>query len=232
MASYVDITMVWTPAHKGTEGNKAADTLAKEGGNLEQLQHLGLPRAELKRELINGVREKWDQHWERYPHARQTKYFYPTQNKALGKKAMELTRPKLGRYIRIVTGHNNLRYHRSNIDPDINPTCRFCEEVDETFIHFFQDCPALWQDRGEMDFAKPGGYLEFTSPDDLLEFSLQSARVNSALGKIETEEEGSEASQRADTEELSGSDADQVYNQASDSNAEQNEEEEEEELTE
>ena len=106
--------------------------------------------------------------WERYPYARQTKFFYPECNKQLGKLAMELTRLQLGRFIRIITGHNNLLYHRSNIDPDIDPMCRFCREKQETFIHFFTDCPALWRDRQEADYAMPGGQVIFcllyTSP--------------------------------------------------------------------
>ena len=174
------VKMVWVKAHQGNPGNEHADQLAKEGGHIELINHVGLPRAQIKMAIHNGIREKWDQWWLRYPHARQTKFFYPGQNKKFGKEVMGFTRFQLARYIRIVTGHNNLLYHRSNINPDIDQRCRFCEEQKETFIHFFTDCPALWKTREEAEHAQPGGHLEFVSPTQILNFSFQ-PRINAAL---------------------------------------------------
>ena len=66
------------------------------------------------------------------------------------------------------------------MNPDIDQTCRFCSEQKETFIHFFTDCPALWQAREATEHAQPGGILEFVSPNQLLQFSFQ-PKINSAL---------------------------------------------------
>ena len=166
------VYFVWTPGHEGFAGNEEADRLAKAGGKLEYMERLGLPIAELKTEISNGIRLKWDMWWQRYPHARQTKFFYPESDKQMGKLAMELTRPQLGRFIRIITGHNNLLYHRSNIDPDIDPMCRFCGEVQETFIHFFTDCPALWHARNDAQYEQPGGQVSFVNPLQMIKFFL------------------------------------------------------------
>ena len=98
---------------------------------------------------------------------------------------MGLSRRKLGRYIRIATGHNSLRYHRSNIDPDIDPMCRFCQEQQESFIHLVQDCPALWKE--QQDLAASRGEVEegqAYDPDHLLQFSFQD-RIQKALSNKE-----------------------------------------------
>ena len=191
-----------------------ADQLAKEGGKVELIQRVGLPKAEIKMAIRQGIRDKWEQWWNRYPHARQTKFFYPTPNKKFGKEVMNFTRFQLARYIHIVTGHNNLLYHRSNINPDMDQTCRFCGEQKETFIHFFTDCPALWRAREEAEHAEPGGHLTFVSPTQLLNFSFQ-AKVNEALENQQEVDDvwramevvsGSEGAAESDTD--TGSDMD------------------------
>ena len=161
-----------------------ADELAKKGCKLAQPQRLGLPLRELKNQVEAGLREKWDTQWDRYPHARQTKYFYPSQCKEKGKEAMQLTRIKLGRLIKLITGHNNLAYHRSNINPDIDPMCRFCSEAQESFIHLFADCPALWRERRELEGGEYGGAPNYVSPQQVLEFSYI-PRINEALENTE-----------------------------------------------
>ena len=93
---------------------------------------------------------------------------------------MELSRFRLGRYIRIVTGHNNLLYHRSNINPDIDPMCRFCNETQETFIHFISDCPALWQEQRQLQAEVQDQSVYMAPPEALLDFAAN-PRINAAL---------------------------------------------------
>ena len=70
-------------------------------------------------------------------------------------------RLQLGRYIRAVTGHNNLLYHLHNIDPLTSPTCRFCLDGREEFNHLANDCPALWFERQTISAQNP----EHSSPE-------------------------------------------------------------------
>ena len=45
--------------------------------------------------------------------------------------------------VRHITGHNFLRYHRSVIDPTIDPTCRECGAANEESAHLVFDCCPL-----------------------------------------------------------------------------------------
>ena len=125
---------------------------------------------------------------------------------------MQLTRFQLGRYIRIITGHNNLLYHRSNINPDINPMCRFCNETQETFIHFISDCPALWQEQQQLMAEIREGPLHLADPTILLGFANNRC-INAAIESEEYVNRIWELEQSEATE----SDADTVDNMSYDS---------------
>ena len=162
--------------------------MAKKGSTLDFIEDVGVPVADVKSEIDKKIRECWDTMWTRYSHARQTKFFYATQDKAKGKSVMAFSRLQLGRYIRIISGTNNLLYHRSNIDPDINPMCRLCREVQESFIHLITECPALWSEQNA--FRGNCGEIEDGAtnykPEHILDFSYLE-RVNSPLQRPEEE---------------------------------------------
>ena len=172
LATECEVSFVWTKAHVGTAGNERADRLAKAGAELQEIQHIDAPRSSLKAEIDTRIREKWDVEWQRYKHGRQTKFFYPTQDKKKAKQVMGFNRIELGRYIRIVTGHSNLLYHRNNVDPVNNDSiCRFCIEDVETFIHFATDCPARWRERRDNLLVYVGDQLMSLQPQQLLDLA-------------------------------------------------------------
>lgn len=78
---------------------------------------------------------------------------------------------KLGRYIRAVTGHNNLLYHLSNIDSQISPICRFCLGHREEFHHLATDCPPLWQDRHDIS-AQEANTPETWTQHQIIDFTF------------------------------------------------------------
>ena len=143
-----EMEFVWIKSHSGNEHNDAVDTMAKEAA----LNHLPgeniLPSKRYVRDLvIEKLREEWDLQWHEYRDGRQSKIFYTGQDKLRAKEACKLTRRKLSRLIRIVTGHNGLLYHQHNIENSVDPTCRYCENDIESFSHFLLDCPSFDADR-------------------------------------------------------------------------------------
>lgn len=90
---------------------------------------------------------------------------------------------QLGRYIRAVTGHNNLLYHLHNIDNDISPICRFCLEDNEEFRHLIFDCPALWFERHTINSQVPDHSTpESWSPIQIVDFTFF-PKINDAFAK-------------------------------------------------
>ena len=48
----------------------------------------------------------------------------------------------LSTWIKGITGHNNLAYFQSKVNLEIDPTCRLCEQTNETLHHLMSDCEA------------------------------------------------------------------------------------------
>ena len=139
------VRLVWVKAHVGHEGNEQADGLAKYGTSLDYINPIPLPRQATKFAIKFAIDEIWKLHWTQYHDGRQSKQFYPLPDRAKAKYSYNLNRQELGRLIRITTGHNNLFYHRSNVDKTrgTSPLCRFCGEERETFHHFATNCPCF-----------------------------------------------------------------------------------------
>ena len=139
------IRLVWIKAHVGHEGNEKADQLAKEGTQLSTVSSVPLPKQATKAAIQEAIDEIWNYQWTQYHDGRQSKQFYPLPDRGKAKYCYNLNRQELGRLIRITTGHNNLFYHRSNVDKSrlTSPLCRFCSEERETFFHFATNCPCF-----------------------------------------------------------------------------------------
>ena len=81
----------------------------------------------------------------------------------------------------MVTGHNNLSYHASKIDPTIDPTCSFCEQALETFHHFVTECPRLRIRRQEIGIKEEEE--DSWTPEHLLELARVPA-VEALLNRV------------------------------------------------
>ena len=139
------VRLVWIKAHVGHPGNEKADALAKQGTRLPNIQRIALPKQATKSAIKFAIDEIWKFLWASYNDGRQSKQFYPSIDRSKAKYSYNLSRQELGRLIRITTGHNNLFYHRSNVDKTktTSPLCRFCHEENETFYHFATNCPCF-----------------------------------------------------------------------------------------
>ena len=87
---------------------------------------------------------------------------------------------QIGRYIRAVSGHNNLLYHLHNIDNNISELCRFCLEGREEFHHLATDCPPLWWERHEIS-SQDTTSAKWT-PQQILDFTMI-PKINEAFAK-------------------------------------------------
>ena len=68
-------------------------------------------------------------------------------NHIKAKYVYKLARLELGRFVRLVTGHNNLNHFQSRIGLWHSRSCRFCGHDEETFLHLLHDCPCFYQAR-------------------------------------------------------------------------------------
>ena len=137
----------WIKANNNYLGNKRADELARNAAyhNIVNFS-IDPPFSVIKSNLNQAITKEWETEWGRENSCRMAKIFYPGVHKGKAKKLCDLTRDKSRRLIEIVTGQNNLNYIRNKITGEEN-LCRLCEEEEETFGHFVNDCPCRWQAR-------------------------------------------------------------------------------------
>ena len=180
---HTQMIFVWTKAHIGTAGNEAADKLAKEGTTLDTITDAPVPACVGNNLVEQCVRTMWQKEWERYPEARQSKVFLPRVNKNVAKQTIQWNKLQIGRYIRAVTGHNNLLYHLYNMENHISSICRFCLEEREEFQHLAHDCPALWWERSTISSQNPDHSIPADwTPQQILDFTFL-PRINEAFAK-------------------------------------------------
>ena len=142
----VSVTLCWIPAHKGHRGNCRADDLAKEGAGRagqDSDPHVHMPHSQIKSDIHKAILQLWTAEWQSDTSAAHTKFFYngPSTHKA--KHVYKLARLELGRFVRLITGHNNLNHFQTRIGLWGSPTCRLCGQDNESFIHLLTACPRL-----------------------------------------------------------------------------------------
>ena len=139
------LTLAWIKAHVGTEGNEQADQAAKEGaagGAHMKATQTPIPWQVAKSKIESYTTAKWKQKWVDAPHYKHTKLFYESPNKNKSKYTLKMGTHMLSTWIKSITGHNNLAYFQSKLNPEIDPTCRLCLQANETIHHLMTDCEA------------------------------------------------------------------------------------------
>ena len=164
------LTLSWTRGHVGNVGNERADELAKIGTTLSEEMNIGKPVCYAKNKIRVHFEDKWNSEWLGYKEARMSKQFIKSIDMGRSKKILKYGRRKIGTLVRIITGHNRLNYFGSKVDKDLDPTCRFCGEDDETFWHFATDCPVFRQERDDCfhGWSIENGVWE---PEELVDFA-------------------------------------------------------------
>ena len=115
--------------------------------------------------------QSWTREWLGTSQAQASKYFYFSPNRHKARYAYKLARLELGRFVRIITGHNNLNYFQTRIGLWGCKTCRFCLQADETFVHLLTVCPPFRQAREDIfQDVLPNNEMKW-SVRELLNFS-------------------------------------------------------------
>ena len=182
------LTLVWIPAHKGHDGNERADELAKLGAATDDacsFMHIGRPMAGVKALLDAHSYEEWTKEWKANAGLNHSKTFYECPRKNKAKFVYKLARLELGRFARIITGHNNLNFFQHKLNYVPSPECRLCHEGYETITHLLRQCPATELTRREiLGEAIPGPDMTW-SVRKLLEFSYSPAVNQAYEGTLE-----------------------------------------------
>ena len=117
------------------------------GGTRTPGPFLPLPTCEIKSLTRQFTTAKWKTRWENSTTSRQTKIFFPEPNPKLSKDLLQLSRTDLGLCIRHLSDHSFLKYHRSKVDPSVDPKCRLCSADREESAHIILECPAFQEER-------------------------------------------------------------------------------------
>ena len=127
--------------------------MAKKGTTLGEgpSNDIATAYASLKNEIKKFYQRKWQEDWEKYTEARQTKIWFPKPDPKKSKELLKMKRKKLSKMIQFLSGHNKLKYHM-NLQDGINDpgSCRLCMEDEESSYHIIGECPAMEQIRFEI----------------------------------------------------------------------------------
>ena len=143
----VNISLVWIRAHVGHAGNERADQLAKRGTTADKFGWVDKPFNSVKRRVGDLMRREWEKEWGSYKGARMTKQFLPSILPEKSSEIVLLKRNDITKLVTMITGHNDLRYHYSLRNNDLESGCRLCGYEMETFHHLYTNCPRLNQER-------------------------------------------------------------------------------------
>ena len=88
-----------------------------------------IPWQVAKSKIKEYTTSKWKRKWITAPPYKHTKLFYDSPNKNKLKSISKMGTYMLSTWIKSITGHNNLAYFQSKLNPEIHPTCRLCVQA-------------------------------------------------------------------------------------------------------
>ena len=99
-----------------------------------------IPWQAVKNKIEEYTTSKWKQRWLTAPQYKHTKLFYESSNKNKSKYILKMGTYMFSTWIENITGHNDLAYFQSKLNPEIDPTCRLCLHGNETLYHLMTEC--------------------------------------------------------------------------------------------
>jgi len=158
------VELYWIPAHSGYDGNERADILAKKATEIEFCGPE--PVLPVSLTCIQSAVNKWEQQklnqlWLNTNMCRQSKIFLNKVSDFCSSRCITLSRKSLRLLTHIVTGHNLLNSHQTNIGRMSSSLCK-CKEDKETSLHYVAVCPRYCESRFKI-FGKP-----ILDPEDMI----------------------------------------------------------------
>lgn len=161
LAKHNRVTLAWVPGHTGVAGNEHADTLARRGSERPFIgpePAFGIPKTSVRGLIKRWMHEEHRNHWHSIPRLNHSKRMVAYPSTPLTCEILKLNRKEIRQVTGLLTGHCAMRehLHRMGIYND-EPTCRLCDEDDESAAHIIFECPAL-------TFCRSQNLLEDVSP--------------------------------------------------------------------
>jgi ribonuclease HI len=131
------IHLHWVKGHSTNEGNRLADTYARQTELLPRSNSKNLlswKNAKIK--VASFLQTIWKEEWKLSTKGAVTRAFFPTPEDAAILKHVNLSHE----LTQLLTGHNKLRAYLHRISAVDSPLCE-CQAADETTEHFLFHCP-------------------------------------------------------------------------------------------
>jgi ribonuclease HI len=169
IATYNEITLIWTPAHSSILGNEKADLLAKRGSTL--VAYGPEPFFPITEKRCRSICSKWlneklVQQWRVTDRSLHTKNFISTPSVKLTEQFLKLTKLEFSITIGILTDHFGLNKYLKRIGVRDDPDCEHCGRAEESARHFLCECTALNHHRRAV-YNK-----DYIQPDEIMSNSL------------------------------------------------------------
>lgn len=135
------VKLAWVPGHSGIRGNENSDLQANLGTEKEIYNtRIRTPVCRLKELIKTCETERFEAFWKETPAQKHAKALMICPDAKLANKLIEMDRKNLRMAMGIITGHSCFNKYLYIINKSTTKLCRFCEEEDETMMHFLCDC--------------------------------------------------------------------------------------------